>query len=322
MHPRFHAFSQAFRSSKTWAQGVGSASHPRIAQFICQSCRHKFSTSSIFRKIAQGSRRNLATAAKDTKDTKARKYPSELLIYDAGEARTTFIAFWKAVALLECGTCVVFFTPKLYKNENQPNEYIRTAQAVGVTLASALPSIILSYLTAPFVNQVYMKIPPHAQHSFAALKAFARNLPPTTRLRFLTLRIFPIGKFTTNFLFELRALPPSKLRFANIVMPKTDAWRQRQAQKSWGRKFWEFLMEPRFKFYVKEGRTYTIRSGVPGVWEEVAQRIKEQTVKEVNTVGAKGVRRLLPARPVRTIEEVTRQQVAPIKRQTSRAPMK
>lgn len=59
------------------------------------------------------------------------EYPTELLVYDAGETRTTFIAFWKALALLQCGTCIVLITPMIYKNENQPSEYIRTVQAVG-----------------------------------------------------------------------------------------------------------------------------------------------------------------------------------------------
>jgi hypothetical protein len=143
-------------------------------------------------------------------------------------------------------------------------------------------------------------------------------MPPTTRIRFLTLRIFPIGKFTTNFLFELRALPPKGLRFANIVMPKTDAWKKRQAEKSWGKRALEFVMEPRFKFYVKEGKTFTIRSGVPGVWEEVAKRIQEQTVEETEGVRKPGKRMFPPTRPVRPRAEGV-PKVAALKRQTSRS---
>lgn len=40
------------------------------------------------------------------------------------------------------------------------------------------------------------------------------------------------------------------------------------------------INEPRFKFYVKEGRLYTMKTKVPGVWEEVAERIRDQTVAE------------------------------------------
>lgn len=59
------------------------------------------------------------------------EYPGELLIYDAGDMRTTFVSFWKAMALLQFGTCVAFLTPILYYNENQPNKTIRVLQAAG-----------------------------------------------------------------------------------------------------------------------------------------------------------------------------------------------
>jgi hypothetical protein len=57
-------------------------------------------------------------------------YKSRLLIYDAGEGRTSWISFWKALALLQCGTTMVFFVPPLWKNENQPDVNLRQAQAV------------------------------------------------------------------------------------------------------------------------------------------------------------------------------------------------
>jgi hypothetical protein len=104
-------------------------------------------------------------------------------------------------------------------------------------------------------------------------------------------------------------------------MPKTDAWRKRQAEKSWGTKFMEFVKEPRYKFYVKEGRTFTIRSGVPGVWEEVAKKIQEQTIMEAEgkETGVRGGRRsLVPARPVKTDSDTRRPKVASLRRQTSR----
>lgn len=87
----------------------------------------------------------------------------------------------------------------------------------------------------------------------------------------------------------------------------------------------EFVREPRYKFYVKEGRTFTIRSGVPGVWEEVAKRIQEQTVLEMEGKegSAKGIRRpLVPARPVKTGSDARLPKVPALKRQTSRTPPK
>lgn len=57
-------------------------------------------------------------------------YKSRLLVYDAGDTRTTWVSFWKAMALLQFGTTLVFAVPPLWKNENQPNPDLRKAQAI------------------------------------------------------------------------------------------------------------------------------------------------------------------------------------------------
>lgn len=88
----------------------------------------------------------------------------------------------------------------------------------------------------------------------------------------------------------------------------------------------EVIAEPRFKFFVKEGRLFTTKTGVPGVWEEVAMRIKGQTnraLKEEKAAidGPRGtIRRpaikgpVVLQRPSKTVEE------AKLKRQTARSP--
>lgn len=57
-------------------------------------------------------------------------YKSRLLVYDAGDTRTTWVSFWKAMALLQFGTTLVFAVPPLWNNENQPNPDLRKAQAI------------------------------------------------------------------------------------------------------------------------------------------------------------------------------------------------
>ena len=57
-------------------------------------------------------------------------YKSRLLIYDAGDTRTTWVSFWKAMALLQFGTTLVFAVPPLWNNENQPDPNLRKAQAI------------------------------------------------------------------------------------------------------------------------------------------------------------------------------------------------
>lgn len=69
-------------------------------------------------------------------------YKSRLLIYDAGDARTTWISFWKGVALLQFGTTLVFGVPPLWNNENQPDPNVRKSLAI-------LGMIFLACLVVP-----------------------------------------------------------------------------------------------------------------------------------------------------------------------------
>jgi hypothetical protein len=139
-------------------------------------------------------------------------------------------------------------------------------------------------------------------------------LTANTKLEFVTLRIFPFRKKTSNFLHELRALPPKKMRLANIELPKSEDWAKRQREKGIFRRMLEVISEPRYKFYVKEGRTYTMKTGVPGVWEEVAKRIQVQTDAESDAPQlAQSTQRPIARRPVqRSIPQEK------IKRQTAR----
>lgn len=192
----------------------------------------------------------------------------------------------------------------------------------------------MAYVTAPFVHQVFLQIPEHARRSRHNLLPFARSLnnPATsdatanTKLEFVTLRIFPFRKNTTAFLHELRALPGKRFRLANLEIPKTEEWARRQREKGIWKRMLEVVAEPRYKFFVKEGKMFTQKTGVPGVWEEVAMRIKGQTNRAVKEerkamTGPRGaVRRpavngpVVLKRPVKVVE------AAKVRRQTARSP--
>jgi hypothetical protein len=194
----------------------------------------------------------------------------------------------------------------------------------------------MAYVTAPFVHQVFLQIPEHARRSRHNLLLFARSLnnsatsasTANTKLEFVTLRIFPFRKNTTAFLHELRALPSKRFRLANLEIPKTEEWAQRQRAKGIWKRMLEVIAEPRFKFFVKEGKMFTAKTGVPGVWEEVAMRIRGQTSKAIkeeniakNLNGPTGVVRrpavrgpVVLKRPAKAVEE------ARVRRQTARSP--
>ncbi|KAG9201762.1 hypothetical protein G6514_005378 [Epicoccum nigrum] len=204
-----------------------------------------------------------------------------------------------------------------------------------VGVLGTIPTLTMAYVTAPFVHQVFLQIPEHARRSRHSLLNFARSLnnpanavaSANTKLEFVTLRIFPFRKNTTAFLHELRALPPMKFRLANIEIPKTEEWAKRQREKGIWKRMLEVIAEPRYKFFVKEGNMFTTKTGVPGVWEEVALRIRGQTDKAVReekiaATGPRGAIIRQPAlkgpvvlrKPSKAVEE------ARVKRQTARPP--
>ncbi|KAF2000300.1 hypothetical protein P154DRAFT_620398 [Amniculicola lignicola CBS 123094] len=282
MHPRFYVFLRAARGSGAWTRLARS----QTSQFVCRTCRSNFSTSPILRQVA---------------GTGERRYPRDLVIYQAGDLRTSWLAMWKAVCMLQFGTVLVFITPRFYNNkEQQPNKAIRVTESILITLiAGVLPMLTLTYLTSPFVKRIHMQIPSHATTSRQALAAFTSSLPPTTRLRFVTLRAYPIEKTTTVQLSELRAMNPKRTRFANIERIKGEIWKQGEVGKRWWEKTLDILGEPRWLFHVKEGRAYTISTGVPGVWDDVAAHIKRQSGDEIAVRnGKRGGKRvaLLPAK--------------------------
>lgn len=185
----------------------------------------------------------------------------------------------------------------------------------------------LAYITAPFAHQVFLQIPEYARRSRQDLMHFARSLntnpksTANTKLEFVTLRIFPFRKNTATFLHELRALPPAKFRLANIELPQSEEWAKRQRAKGIFKRIMEVIREPRFKFYVKEGKMYTNKTGVPGVWEEVAKRIREQTALEKGTPSTAKVAVARPPalgkQPGKALKTIQKER---IKRQTYRSP--
>lgn len=70
------------------------------------------------------------------------------------------------------------------------------------------------------------------------------------------------------------------MRLANLQIAMSKESRERWEKRSWSRSVLGVLNEPRWKFWVKEGRAYTMKTAAPGVWEQVAKRIQEQTFAE------------------------------------------
>lgn len=143
MQPRLFVFAAAFRSAAPLSRGRQPVIKIHSSSFVCQGCQRKFSTSPNLRFFGKSAKEGAKTAEKDRSAWKSPSsdpschelttkigYPSRLLIYDAGDARTTWISFWKAMALLQFGTTLVFGVPPLWNNENQPDPRLRKMQAI------------------------------------------------------------------------------------------------------------------------------------------------------------------------------------------------
>jgi hypothetical protein len=142
MQPRLFAFAAAFRGSAPLNRGFRPAVRFRLNDFVCRSCQKKFSTSPTLRWFGQSSKTAGKTVEKERSTPnqvglldsvvlmRLSEYKSRLLIYDAGDTRTTWISFWKAMALLQFGTTLVFGVPPLWNNENQPDPNVRKMQAI------------------------------------------------------------------------------------------------------------------------------------------------------------------------------------------------
>lgn len=85
-----------------------------------------------------------------------------------------------------------------------------------VGLLATLPTILMSYATAPFVKQVALQIPMWATTSREQLLRFVTHMPPETKLEFTTLRAFPLERKTAVYFHELRACEKKWGRFANV----------------------------------------------------------------------------------------------------------
>ena len=119
-----------------------------------------------------------------------------------------------------------------------------------------------------------------------------------------------------------------KFRLANIEIPKTDDWAKRQREKGIWRRMLEVIAEPRHKLFVKEGKMFTTKTGVPGVWEEVAMRIKGQTNRDIKDERAKkaaatssrgAIRKPIIRGPVAIKRPMKQVKEARVKRQTARS---
>ncbi|KAF2743639.1 hypothetical protein M011DRAFT_450800 [Sporormia fimetaria CBS 119925] len=242
-------------------------------------------------------------------------YPARLQIYDAGTLRTWVVGFWKACAVFQFSITLIFVVPLIWKH--QPDPTMRLFQPPTVTLLGTIPTLLLSYLTAPYVARISIHLPASARVSKSTLQSFISRPPSTTTLEIATLRVFPFARTSFVQLKDLRSLPYQPSQLANFVRVEQEV--MQKAKMGVWKKMWEVLKEPRWKFYVPDGKKYVPR-GTEGVWEGLARYVRgvsEREAKEaVEKVGVKvGVKKKVGLSEGEMKERVARERV---RRQTAR----
>ena len=145
-----------------------------------------------------------------------------------------------------------------------------------VVALGAIPAFSNTWLTSPFVNSIYIRLPTVARQSKGALDRFVSNVPSDTRLDFVTLRFIGLPKTNTITLGELRSKKPSSgLEISNMVRIPSRL-RNEKTDQNWWRMFAE-LFEPRNRFYVG-GKYCGKDTKAPFVWGKILGRIKQRGI--------------------------------------------
>ncbi len=138
-----------------------------------------------------------------------------------------------------------------------------------VIAGGVVPMVVVSAITAPYVNAVHLRVPRFARLSTAALHRFSLQLPPETRLDLTTLRMTGLPKTVGTRVSDLRVLPKRLFRLANLERIRRGPSRESPLWASLSQ-----LVEPRNKFYVAEGKGGG-RSKASGIWEKVLKHIEK-----------------------------------------------
>lgn len=135
-------------------------------------------------------------------------------------------------------------------------------------VGSAVPLAVVTLMGAPFVSSIRLKLPPNARQSRDAVLRFASNTPPDTLVRVQCIRFAPWLQTRNAYFSDLRKLPFSRWRLANLEhVPPYNATQIDESGlkglfvRSYFGRFWVNMAQARD------------RSAVPGAWEAMYQQM-------------------------------------------------
>lgn len=158
------------------------------------------------------------------------------------------------IALFLFGSLVV--EPALYSDPTVPNTWVVVAVA-----GSTIPFIATMIATAPYVSNVRIALPRYVERSSMAIKKFAKQLPPDTKLVLQTMRIAPWPSHQEVRFDQLRRLDGgSKHKSSNLEVISADPslnWISRRLF---------------YSFHINRSQAKD-KSALPGVMDEIWKQI-------------------------------------------------
>ncbi|KAF2834329.1 hypothetical protein M501DRAFT_910315, partial [Patellaria atrata CBS 101060] len=129
-------------------------------------------------------------------------FGERLLIYRSGTMKTTFIAWNKLTTVFVFAFSCLAVAPRFVFSPDDPSW-----MALAAITCGAIPMLLVSSATGPFVNAVHLRLPLHARRSVEALNKYVSNLPKDAELQIITLRLSGFQKTSSASLHNLRSLP-------------------------------------------------------------------------------------------------------------------
>ena len=182
--------------------------------------------------------------------------------------------------MLRLATLVVFglgtfiYVPAIYLDASAPTWLCPIA-----VLGSSVP-FLAAIASGPMITSVRARLPPTARRSKPDLQRWAANptspsaggsLSNSSTVRIQFIRFAPWFITRDIRLADLRRLPPSKLRLANLEHQIPAEEKDRLAY--WGSTLGRWLDRYFHRYWVNVAGTKRDRSSVPGVWGKVWEGI-------------------------------------------------
>lgn len=149
-----------------------------------------------------------------------------------------------------------------------------------VFVIGVAPLTIYTYLSGPFVNSIFLRLPKYARESKDMCIRYAKQLPPDAQLEVVTLRFIGWPKTTGVRMSELRLVDKAKkpwwdFRLPNMyrVNPVVQSKNSEQSSRWRERLFRNRQRE----FYYDESKDAGNDAKIQGVWEIVLQQIRRNS---------------------------------------------